>query len=44
MLESKLLRLPYTILFHCPFCRLIAIVDTTGHRSPMPTDGDSRAA
>ena len=43
MLESMLLRLPHTILFQCPICKLITVVDTTGRRSAIPSDGDSRA-
>jgi hypothetical protein len=43
MQESTLLRLPHTVLFRCPYCRTIAVVDTTlRHRSP--SEGGEAAA
>jgi hypothetical protein len=40
MPESELLRLPYTILFRCPYCQTIAVSVTT----EGGTGGEARAA
>jgi hypothetical protein len=47
MPEHELLRLPHTIMFHCPYCqRVVMTVDKTRGRGSPPTGGkgDARAA
>ena len=44
--ESDLLRLPHTILFHCPYCQsVVTTVDRSrDHNSAIADDGNATAA